>query len=165
MAFRTYTWHLLICLPQVNVSIQSNLCHFCAFFNLVFQSLKKGNLLLGSWSKRFQEIFGKSWAVLSNGLCGKEPVSKITMFISLEKETASILGTLSWLGLEARKQRCQVPGRSLLEMFSSAEDVRFLVGSGACPPVKTFKIWGPLDHFSCILRSFKGHPFYSCYND
>ena len=140
MALRTCTWRLLICRPQVNVSIQNNLVVSVPFLTLSVQSLKKGNLLLGSWSKRCREIFGKPWAVVCNGLCGKEPVSKIKMFNQLEKENAPILGILAWLGLEARKQRCQVPGRSWLEIFSSAEDVRFLVGVwGHAHPWKLLK--------------------------
>ena len=39
MVFRT--WHLLICSPQVNASIQSNLWHFCAFFTLFNKNVWK----------------------------------------------------------------------------------------------------------------------------
>ena len=86
MALRT--WHLLICRPRVNVSIERNLCRFCAHFTLFNTNVWRKETFfctfcrrLGRWSKRFREIFGKPWAVVINGFCGKEPVSKIKMFL------------------------------------------------------------------------------------
>ena len=53
MAFRT--WHLLICRPQVNVSIQSNLWRFCAHFTLFNTNVWKKETVF--------VLFVEGWAV------------------------------------------------------------------------------------------------------
>ena len=53
MAFRA--WHMLIFRPQVNVSIQSNFCRFCAHFTVFNTNVWK--------KKTFFVLFVEGWAV------------------------------------------------------------------------------------------------------
>ena len=53
MAIRT--WHMLIFRPWVNVSIQSNICRFCAHFSFFITSVWK--------KKTFFVLFVEGWAV------------------------------------------------------------------------------------------------------
>ena len=81
------------------------------------------------------------------------------------------------LGSEIEKGMLSRPGRVIVSCGSHLEEVRIIkhlstfffpwcqVPGRSWPKMKALKIWGPLDHFSCILRSFKGHTFYSCYYD
>ena len=86
MAFRA--WHLLICRPQVNVSIQSSLCRFCAHFTLFNTNV---------WKKEtFFVLFVEGWAVggkdferfsvnrepwFSMASVGKNPWVKVKVFM------------------------------------------------------------------------------------